>query len=487
MRKITACLMHWSIVASADIVLANLGYLAAFAIRWGHLLEARENFNAYFHLIAVICAASFVVFHLSDLYGEWIRRGRVQLLYSTLISVAAISTITMALGFWSRQFAFPRSVIVMGALLQFALISGYRLLLRKLHSRWLGNRRTIVVGSSAEDAFAVAEKIFENCSRFYAIEACVGRFQADDYISQADGLETVVITSKARNRNALVRRCVSSGLEVLVVPNLQELALVGSVPMGMDDVLVFALGEHRPSPPQAVLKRAIDIAGSAALLVLTSPLLLALWIMIPLTSSGPAVIRQRRVGQDGVEFELLKLRTMIVDAEKHCGPVLATAGDARITKLGAFLRAARIDELPQLFNVLAGQMSLVGPRPERPFFVEQFLVDMPSYALRHLVKPGLTGLAQVMAKYSSTADRKLRFDLLYVYNYSLFMDLKILFQTIRVVLQREQAAGLDFGSKPANISMPQSCKDVGNVVPERHFQCVPNLAGLEENVSSGLD
>jgi lipopolysaccharide/colanic/teichoic acid biosynthesis glycosyltransferase len=168
-------------------------------------------------------------------------------------------------------------------------------------------------------------------------------------------------------------------------------------------------------------------------------------ILIRLTSPGKILFAQRRVGRDGVGFTLSKFRTMVADAERHTGPVLATANDPRITKTGAFLRATRLDEFPQLFNVLRGEMSLVGPRPERPHFVQQFREQIPGYEFRLAVKPGVTGLAQVFGRYSTTAERKLRFDLTYITKYSLLMDIRLLLSTIAVLLRREQAEGIAVG------------------------------------------
>ena len=215
------------------------------------------------------------------------------------------------------------------------------------------------------------------------------------------------------------------------------------------------------------------MVGSLALLLLSSPVLLLVAALIPLTSKGSAWFRQERVGTNGKPFHILKFRTMVADAEQHSGPVLASESDPRITPLGRFLRATRIDELPQLFNVLKGDMSLVGPRPERAFFVEQFEREFPAYELRHAVKPGLTGLAQVVGRYSTTVERKLHFDLLYIYNYSLLLDLKILLQTIRVVLQREQAAGLTLKTTPRR--------------PPEHLARIPRVDDVMEQASSSND
>jgi exopolysaccharide biosynthesis polyprenyl glycosylphosphotransferase len=186
----------------------------------------------------------------------------------------------------------------------------------------------------------------------------------------------------------------------------------------------------------------MDIVGSVVLLTLFAPVMVATAILVRLTSPGKALFAQRRVGRDGCQFSIYKFRTMVADAERHTGPVLATANDPRITNIGAFLRATRLDEFPQLFNVLRGEMSLVGPRPERPHFVQQFREQIPGYEFRLAVKPGVTGLAQVSGRYSTTAERKLRFDLTYITKYSLLVDIRLLLSTIAVLLRREQAEGI---------------------------------------------
>jgi lipopolysaccharide/colanic/teichoic acid biosynthesis glycosyltransferase len=175
------------------------------------------------------------------------------------------------------------------------------------------------------------------------------------------------------------------------------------------------------------------------LLILTSPVMIAAAILVRLTSAGPALLAQTRVGADGKEYTLYKFRTMVVNAEQKTGPVLASSHDPRITPPGRFLRAAHIDELPQLFNVLIGDMSLIGPRPERPHFVKIFRDQFPGYELRLALKPGITGLAQIYGRYSTAPELKLRFDLMYIYNYSLVMDIQILFRTIFAVLQPSHA------------------------------------------------
>jgi sugar transferase (PEP-CTERM system associated) len=189
-------------------------------------------------------------------------------------------------------------------------------------------------------------------------------------------------------------------------------------------------------------KRLTDVVASAVLLALAAPIMLATALAIRLEGPGPIIYRQERVGRGGRCFQVLKFRSMRSDAERDGVARWAGAGDARITRVGRFIRKTRIDELPQLLNVLRGQMSIVGPRPERPTFVDQLKRDVRFYDVRHSIKPGLTGWAQVRFNYAASIEdsrRKLQFDLYYVKNHTLALDLRILFETVRVVLRGEGA------------------------------------------------
>ncbi len=211
---------------------------------------------------------------------------------------------------------------------------------------------------------------------------------------------------------------------VLKVDNLRASWLIFS--QGFDQGLV-----------RDMIKRSFDVLASLVLFILTLPILLLAMLAIFLESGRPIFYRQERVGQGGVPFMILKLRTMVQDAEKDGKPRWAGQNDARITPVGRFLRRTRIDELPQLINVLRGDMSFVGPRPERPFFVRHLLEDIPYYDVRHSVKPGVTGWSQVRYPYGASVEdslAKLQYDLYYVKNHSLFLDLLILIDTVQVVL-----------------------------------------------------
>ena len=193
----------------------------------------------------------------------------------------------------------------------------------------------------------------------------------------------------------------------------------------------------RPSRHYLLLKRICDLVLSLCLLVVTAPLLAAIFILIKLDSVGPVLLRQVRVGRHGREFVLLKFRTMRDDAERHTGPVWACEQDDRVTRVGKYLRKYRLDELPQALNVLRGEMSLVGPRPERPYFVDILSARIPYYGLRHLVKPGITGWAQVLYPYGASVEdayEKLQYDLYYAKRMSPSFDVRILLSTVEVIL-----------------------------------------------------
>jgi exopolysaccharide biosynthesis polyprenyl glycosylphosphotransferase len=191
------------------------------------------------------------------------------------------------------------------------------------------------------------------------------------------------------------------------------------------------------------MKRTIDLTLALVMAVTALPLMLLAALLVLIDDGRPVLYRQERVGENGRTFVLSKFRSMRKDAERGGTPIWATDGDSRITRVGRFLRKTRLDELPQLWNVVRGDMSFVGPRPERPFFVEQLSKEIPFYQQRHAVKPGLTGWAQVKYRYGSSLEdamEKLRYDLYYIKHLSVFFDLTIVFDTVKVVLFRKGAA-----------------------------------------------
>jgi sugar transferase (PEP-CTERM system associated) len=236
--------------------------------------------------------------------------------------------------------------------------------------------------------------------------------------------------------------CRLRGVQITDLPGFYERAN-GRVPIESVKAswLIYGSG-FRQNWLRLAVKRAFDVVVAATLLFLMAPVMAVVALLIALESGAPIIYRQERVGLRGVPFTVLKFRSMRKDAEKDGTARWADKQDARVTPLGRFLRRSRIDELPQLFNVLTGEMSFVGPRPERPTFVEMLTEKVPFYAVRHSVKPGLTGWAQVRYSYGATVEdsiRKLEYDLYYVKNNTAFLDLLILLETVRVVLLGEGA------------------------------------------------
>ena len=234
----------------------------------------------------------------------------------------------------------------------------------------------------------------------------------------------------------------SAKKQMFIVPTMYEMACKNTCLIIADDIPMQRITRLLLTVEQKILKRMLDIAVSIPAIIILLPLMALTAIAIKADSRGPVIYSQERVGQYGKTFKVYKFRSMKQDAEAQSGPVLAKEGDSRITKVGRFIRATRIDELPQLFNVLKGEMSIVGPRPERPFFVEQFIKEKPEYAYRHNVKPGITGLAQIAGKYNTTAYDKLIYDLIYIQEVSIKTDLIIMLQTLKVLITKESTEGV---------------------------------------------
>ena len=220
-------------------------------------------------------------------------------------------------------------------------------------------------------------------------------------------------------------------VDVKIIPELGTFRTLHTEVESFDDMPIITIIQSPMSGWNKILKRLLDISGSFLVILLFSPLMLLITILIKLSSSGPTIYGQERMGLDGRKFRALKFRSMHVDAESQTGAVWASENDERRTELGIFLRNYSLDELPQLFNVFKGEMSLVGPRPERPIFIEQFKTEIPNYMLRHKVKAGITGWAQINGWRGNTSlEKRIEFDLYYIERWSIWFDIKILFLTL---------------------------------------------------------
>lgn len=235
-------------------------------------------------------------------------------------------------------------------------------------------------------------------------------------------------------RERIVAWALRNQVDLYVVPNTYELLLASGCLTQVGDIPLITIYRLALPIELRAVKRVLDLVGALLLSLVFLPVFLIVPLLIWLEDRGPVFYRQRRVGRDGKIFEVIKFRTMVPDAERFTGPVWAQEDDPRVTRVGKWLRATRLDELPQVLNVLRGEMSLVGPRPERPELVMKFAERNPMFRAREAVKPGITGLAQVLGRYDTDPDSKLRFDLLYITRWGLGLDVLILFWTIPVML-----------------------------------------------------
>lgn len=450
----------WAFVG--DLGVAWLALYLAFQIRIVAVLPGSadtlpQERLVYFDLVWVwVVAAQPVALYFFGLYQSRAKRPRLEI--ARWVSLAVLfQTLALSSGLFLASQAFPRSVLVLFALLNTGLLVLWRVGLQSLVRTPM--RQVVLVGCGPAAA-DVARKIREH--HFHGLEvrgylpqpgsACA---EPDDESAAALGprlenaaqlerllasgeVDDVILASEAGDwQTALIEEIAGTRPRrptILLLPGPFE-SLIGTMRYRWINDLplieVMREGDWRAAMP---IKRLFDLAGATALALAAAPVFVLVAMAVRLTSTGPVLFRQERVGRALRPFRVIKFRTMRRDAESKSGEVLAQRNDPRLTSVGGFLRRYRLDELPQLWNVLAGEMSLVGPRPERPGFVQQHLARVPGYAERFAAPPGLTGLAQVNGEYHSTPENKLRYDLAYIANRSLWLDLSILVRTVRIVL-----------------------------------------------------
>ena len=257
-------------------------------------------------------------------------------------------------------------------------------------------------------------------------------------------------------RNRLLKFCYSRSIRVYMMPKIPDVLIKGADQLHLFDTPILLTREYALTVEQRMMKRCIDIVCALLLTIITSPIMLLTAICIKCYDKGSVLYRQTRCTMGGKEFQIMKFRSMRVDAEKDGVARLAARHDDRITPVGRVIRAVRIDELPQLFNILAGDMSFIGPRPERPEIIKQYVEEMPEFTFRMKVKAGLAGYAQVYGKYNTTPYDKLKLDLSYIENYSVWLDLKLMLLTLKILFQAESTEGVEDNQVTAMKEVRQS-------------------------------
>lgn len=280
----------------------------------------------------------------------------------------------------------------------------------------------------------------------YSISQClhvnIGLAEMERVILES-GKAVVLWDIPAADRNELLKFCYSHSIRIYMMPKITDVLIKGSDQLHLFDTPILLSREYSLRLEQRIAKRAIDLFCSLVLIILSSPIWLITAVAIKLYDRGPVLYKQIRCTIGGREFGILKFRSMRVDAEKDGVARLAAKNDSRITPVGKFIRAVRIDELPQLLNILKGDMSFIGPRPERPEIIAQYMQEMPEFALRMKVKAGLAGYAQVYGKYNTTPYDKLKLDLSYIETYSLWLDIKLMLLTLKILFRPESTEGIE--------------------------------------------
>ena len=315
-----------------------------------------------------------------------------------------------------------------------AVISVWTLLMGKLYFMIYPPRKLMILYGSHQAASLVL-KMSQRVDKYMICES-VSITESPEKIRELIlKYEGVIICDiPAEERNDYLKFCYNNSVRAYIAPKISDIIVRGADDIRLFDTPLLLCRNYGLDFEQRLFKRTFDIVFSLFALVVASPFMIFSAIAIKLYDGGPVLYKQKRLTLDGKEFNVLKFRSMVVDAEKLSGPVLASEDDPRITPIGRFLRKVRLDELPQLLNILSGDMSVVGPRPERPELTEKYKEEMPEFGFRLKVKAGLTGYAQVTGVYDTVPYDKLKMDLMYIENYSFRMDLQIVLMTIKTML-----------------------------------------------------
>jgi sugar transferase (PEP-CTERM system associated) len=410
-------------------------------------------------LLAVVC---LLCLYYADLYDGRILHDRREVFERLLRALGATSMILAIVYFWFPGLILGRGVFFMATLLVLALVAVWRLFFEWTIHRLRSRERFLLVGTNPA-AVSLARELYERYPLAVEIvgfidpdparigapvlnPGVIGTIEDIPAIVRARAIDRVVVSLADARGKLPMGKLLEMRLGGVTFDHLASVYESYTGKIAVENLrpswLIFSDG-FRKSRLARTMKRVVDVVGGSAGLILSLPIMAVVAVAVKLTSSGPILYHQQRVGREGRVFTIYKFRSMTRDAEAATGAVWAQPDDNRVTTIGRFLRRTRLDEFPQFWNVFKGDMSLVGPRPERPEFVQHLSTDIPFYRQRHLVRPGLTGWAQVRYTYGATAEdalEKLQYDLFYIKNMTLAFDFFILFATAKTVLLRRGGA-----------------------------------------------
>lgn len=429
------------ILICGDAVCLYIATTAAMLLELGIKQPDKTAFHLQF--LPILIVIMLVMFNVYGLFSL-VRKRIADIFLNIIVAVINIYVIAMAVTFFFRSFDYSLVVMLYSGAFSLILLFIWNYICLQWEIKNLPEFRGILFCGENE-----AARLQEKIGKIYGMHKAIKEVVADINGNQnwqrcADKYDLIFIGTELdiSAKEQIICYGRSAKKQMFIVPTMYEMACKNTSLIIADDIPMHRITRLLLTAEQKILKRMLDIAVSIPAIIILLPLMALTAVAIKADSKGPVIYSQERVGQYGKTFKVYKFRSMKQDAEAQSGPVLAKEGDSRITKVGRFIRATRIDELPQLFNVLKGEMSIVGPRPERPFFVEQFIKEKPEYAYRHNVKPGITGLAQIAGKYNTTAYDKLIYDLIYIQEVSVKTDLIIMLQTLKVLITKESTEGV---------------------------------------------
>lgn len=427
-----------------------------FAVVWFHYYANRLASPYYYWGNWVVVALSFFLYILfCRVYdGFLISINRIsEIVYSqALASAISDFLLYVVICLLSKRLVNPLPLL--GALAAQVLLAGvWAYCAHQWYFSKFPAKRTAVVYDVREGLERLVEEY--GLEKKFNIRAALSVQEALANKEILNTMETVFLSGiHSHDRNILLKYCVEKDINVYVIPRIGDVLMSGAQSMHMFHLPILQVGRYHPSPVYLFLKRGFDILASGIATVILSPVFLATAIAIKRYDGGPVFYKQQRLTKDGKIFEVLKFRSMRVDAEKDGVARLSTGDkDDRITPVGRFIRKVRIDELPQLLNILKGDMTICGPRPERPEIAAQYEEELPEFRLRLQAKAGLTGYAQVYGKYNTTPYDKLVMDLMYIAHPSFLQDLQIMFATVKILFMKESTEGVATEQITASVSV----------------------------------
>lgn len=385
-----------------------------------------------------------LLFFFSKLYGGY-KIGYLRLfdvIYSQILSILLVNAITFVQICLIGMKVMNVVPMLMVTCIDSAIIIAWACISRLIYMKLYPPRKMVMIYGDRE-SHSLVKKMSTRKDK-YDIQECIHISEGEAAIQEKVlAYEAVIICDVPSHiRNLILKFCFKNSVRVYITPKLSDIIVMGSDSMHLFDTPLVLARNRGLTWEQKVLKRVIDLIISVIALIVTSPIMLLISALIKFYDGGPIFYRQKRLTINGTTFNIIKFRSMRVDSETN-GARLAAKKDSRITPVGRVLRNIHFDELPQLFNILTGDMSIVGPRPERPEIAARYEKEIPEFNFRLKVKAGLTGYAQVYGKYNTTPYDKLKLDLLYIENYTIWQDFKLILMTVKILFQKENTEGVE--------------------------------------------